>query len=203
MRPGTFSATGAVLGGARAVGQLWRLPAPARRFYRAAIWTAIRRRDGYTLRVSLPPRELSELLDLARGRPRIVELGTANAWTALALASSRPETEVVTLDPRVRPEREAYVSLVAPEARSRVTFLTRRGEDAAERIDVDLLYIDTTHEYELVLACFEQWMPRVVQGGLVVFDDYDHPHFPGPARAVETLKLDGRRAGRMFVWTKP
>src|SRR4051812_40265993 len=80
LRPGAFHRTGAFLSLARDAGQLWRLPPPARRFYRAALRTAIRTRDGYALRVSLPPRELSGLLRLAAGRSTVVELGTASGW---------------------------------------------------------------------------------------------------------------------------
>ena len=101
------------------------------------------------------------------------------------------------------PQRQRYVDLVAADVRERVTFAQRGGEEPAELVQVDLLYIDTNHERDLVLACFEQWMPRVVSGGLVVFDDYVHPRFTGPAEAIRELGLPGRRLGRMFVWSKP
>jgi hypothetical protein len=38
-----------------------------------------------------------------------------------------------------------------------------------------------------------------------VFDDYgaDNPPHPGVREAVADLRLEGRTAGRLFVWRKP
>ncbi len=46
---------------------------------------------------------------------------------------------------------------------------------------VDLLFIDSDHSYEHVLAEWLAWEPKMSPAGVVVFDDYT---FPGPARLI-------------------
>jgi len=51
--------------------------------------------------------------------------------------------------------------------------------------EIGLLFIDADHEYEAVLRDFEAWSPKVVHGGLIVFDDV--PSWPGPTRLIPQL----------------
>lgn len=50
---------------------------------------------------------------------------------------------------------------------------------------IGLLYIDGSHEYELVKRDFEFWSPFVAEGGYIIFDDI--PSWPGPTRLVDEL----------------
>lgn len=51
--------------------------------------------------------------------------------------------------------------------------------------------------YEPTKACLEAIMPRLVKGSLVVFDELNHPDYPGETRAVmETLGLRNHRLHR-------
>lgn len=71
-------------------------------------WLLARRlRDRRALRSSVRLWRLSRLVQLARGRTRIVEIGTAAAWTACALVVSGKRTHVASYDPSVRPNRSA------------------------------------------------------------------------------------------------
>jgi hypothetical protein len=90
-------------------------------FHGRAPWLALRRSDVFSMRSATSPRQLAELLRLARGRRRVVELGTATGWT----------------------------------------------------------------------------------GAIVIFDDCDHPEFPGVAEAIDELGLVGHRRDGMFVWEAP
>ena len=38
---------------------------------------------------------------------------------------------------------------------------------------IDFLFIDGDHSYEAVKQDIEDWLPHVVQGGSIVFDDYE------------------------------
>jgi predicted O-methyltransferase YrrM len=51
------------------------------------------------------------LLALARDCDPVVELGTGTAWSAIALALDDRTRRVITCDPWVRHEREAYLDL--------------------------------------------------------------------------------------------
>jgi predicted O-methyltransferase YrrM len=72
---------------------------------------------------------------------------------------------------------------------------------------VRLLFVDGSHTYEGVRGDIEAWLPRVIPGGVIVFDDYfgTKPTW-GVRRAVDELLSSGAvrpaltRAG-MHVWT--
>jgi predicted O-methyltransferase YrrM len=83
---------------------------------------------------------------------------------------------------------------------------------AARTLDtgpIRLLYIDGLHSYEGVRADIEAWAPRVVRGGVIVFDDYfNEDEGVGVRRAVDELVESGavesdlREASeRLLVWT--
>lgn len=49
----------------------------------------------------------------------------------------------------------------------------------------NLIHIDGSHEYEDVLFDCHAWAPRVLPGGFICFDDYDHPGLEGVKEAVD------------------
>ena len=86
------------------------------------------------------------------------------------------------------------------------------SNEAAERLDtgpIRLLFVDGLHSYEGVRDDIENWVPRVVRGGIVVFDDYTNP-LPGVGarRAVDELLTTGlvepklRQTSDFHVWTR-
>ena len=179
------------------------LPRPAARFYVRASLLALRLDHRWNFGSTLPPRELAALVELARGRRSVVELGTGTGWTSLVLALAEPGCFVRTYDPQVKPHRDAYASLAGQQARSRVQFFTARGEEAAPpEKPVDLLFVDSDHSREAVRASFELWAPRVAAGGHIAFDDYANDAYPGVREAVTELGLEGRTAGRLFIWRR-
>lgn len=181
---------------------LARLPRPVRAFYVRALWTALSRREQYSLDVVTRPDDLRRILELAGQADRVVELGTATGWTTVALALARPTRSVVTYDPVVRPQRELYLQLVAPDVRQRITFVHGPGRGATPTDgSVGFLFVDGSHEREDTMTTFHVWHEAIAPGGRIVFHDYRDPHNPGITEAVEGLGLAGRQEGRMFVWT--
>jgi predicted O-methyltransferase YrrM len=180
-----------------------RLPRDVARFHRHARREASALGHEWGLRSATGRRDLAELLRLARGRRRVVELGTGPAWTAIALALADPRRRVVTYDP-VEHEHRAHYLALAPEAAGRIEFVAAAGAEARDPGGpVELLFVDSTHEREPTLAEFRAWRPRLAPGAVVAFHDYGHPEFPGVAEAVEELGLQGERRGGMLVWTVP
>lgn len=53
---------------------------------------------------------------------------------------------------------------------------------------IALAHIDTDF-YLSVKACIEWFLPRMVKGGIIVFDDYNWPNCPGVKKAIEDFKL--------------
>jgi MMP 1-O-methyltransferase len=57
-------------------------------------------------------------------------------------------------------------------------------------IRVSLLHIDGGHTYDAVKGDIDNYIPRLQQGGIVIFDDYDSSH-PDVMKAVDELIHSG------------
>lgn len=181
------------------------LPWRVARFYWRARRHALRSGDDFSLASAARPHELAELLALARGRRDVVELGTGTAWSALALALDHRTRRIVSYDPSVRAEREAYLDLAGRQARERIELRAEpdsRGPHVGDP-PAQLLFIDSEHEREPVLAAFAAWRDALAPGAFVVFHDYGHPDYPGVREAVIELGLSGSERGAVFVWRAP
>lgn len=62
---------------------------------------------------------------------------------------------------------------------------TTRMAELVPDESLSLLYIDADHTYQGVSADIEAWIPKMLSGGYVVFDDYDCPDY-GVTEAVDT-----------------
>ncbi len=181
------------------------LPARVAIFYLRARGEARRSGDRFSLDSAARPHELAELLALARGRRAVVELGTGTAWSAIALALDDPARKIISYDPSVRGEREAYLALAGPGVRWRIELRAEpdtAGPDPGDA-PVELLFIDSLHEREAARAAFAAWRAALAPAAVVVFHDYGHPAYPGVAQAVSDLGLEGQHSGGQFVWRAP
>ena len=145
------------------------------------------------------------MLALAHQRNSIVELGTGTAWSAIALTLADGARRVISYDPCVRPQREAYLGLVGPGVRERVELRDYPDSHGPHPGDppVQLLFIDSSHDADSVLTAFSAWRDALASGAIVAFHDYDHPVYPGVRQAVAELALSGSQSGGLFVWRAP
>jgi predicted O-methyltransferase YrrM len=178
------------------------LPWPVARFYWRAWRHALRDDDRFSVASAARPSELAQLLSLARRRRAVVELGTGTAWSAIALALDDDARRIVSYDPSVRAERDAYLALAGADARARIELRAEPDSAGPHAGDapVELLFIDSEHAREPVLAAFAAWRDALAPGAIVVFHDYAHPRYPGVREAVEQLRLDGEEVGGVFIW---
>src|SRR4051812_20386268 len=95
-------------GALRRAPALRHLPPRVALFQLRAHALALRLGDEFSLDSAARPGQLAELLRLARGRRRIVELGTATGWTTVSLALGAPQARLLSADPVVQPHRERY-----------------------------------------------------------------------------------------------
>jgi predicted O-methyltransferase YrrM len=54
-------------------------------------------------------------------------------------------------------------------------------------LPIGLLFIDGSSEYDDVKAYFDNWYPKVVDGGIVAFHDY---YFDGPKKFIKEIEKD-------------
>jgi glycosyltransferase involved in cell wall biosynthesis/SAM-dependent methyltransferase len=72
-----------------------------------------------------------------------------------------------------------------------VTLVRGDSRTAPWSAPIDVLHIDGDHCYEGVASDIRRFVPHLVDGGIVIFDDYDS-HHPGVVRAVdEALAANG------------
>lgn len=180
--------------------QLRSLPRAVARFQWRARRLAASAGDEFGPVSATRPRKLATLLELAAGRRRVVELGTAAGWTAISLLLADPERELVSYDIFQRPEPARYLSLVDPGVRRRLRLVhadAGHGPQGGGR--VELLYIDSSHDREETMREVRAWERALHDEAVIVFDDYDHPQYPGVREAVRELGLAGEERDGLFV----
>jgi predicted O-methyltransferase YrrM len=180
------------------------LPLPVARFQWRARRLALELSDEFSLASATRPAKLAALLAAGAEARVVAELGTATGWTTASLALADPHRQVVSLDPVVQAARERYLALAGATAQARIRLRQAPGEAGPEAgsSPVELLYIDSSHSREGTLREWQAWGPALAPGAVVVFDDYDHPAFPGVRQAVAELGLSGvERAGLFIVRT--
>ena len=187
------------------VRELALLPRAVAVFYVRARLRALRRRDHWSALVASKPRELRGLIDAGRDAERVVEVGTATGWSAIALALAHPTRRVVTFDVQRARERASYLELCDRDAARRIEFVHAEAKRGAREYDgeVDLLFLDGEHDRDNTIAVFQAWRPHLAPGAVVAFHDWGEPAFPGVEQATEALGLEGQAIGHIFVWRAP
>jgi len=139
----------------------------------------------------LTDEEGEALYELARscsGDGVIVEIGSwkgkstvclglgSQAGAGLPIYAIDPHTDHRFGDFKTNIERAGIADLVRP--------IASLSQPAAEEFDepIELLFVDGSHEYDLVLEDFEKWVPKVVDRGWVAF--HDTTWTDGPRKVV-------------------
>jgi MMP 1-O-methyltransferase len=148
----------------------------------------------------LTDEEGEALYELARacsGRGVIVELGSwkGKSTVCLGLGSrAGASVPVYAVDPHAdyrfgdfkdNVERAGIQELVRP-----VASLSQAAADGFDE-PIEFLFVDGSHEYDLVLEDFEKWVPKVVEGGWVAF--HDTTWTAGPRKVVGPAIYRSRR----------
>jgi predicted O-methyltransferase YrrM len=132
---------------------------------------------------------LYELAKRCTGKGVIVEIGSwkGKSTTCLGLGSrAGKNVPIFAIDPHAdyrfgefkdNMERAGITDLVTP--------IASLSQAAAPEFDkpIELLFVDGSHEYEDVKADFDQWVPKLVEGGTIAV--HDTTLWSGPKRVVE------------------
>ena len=139
----------------------------------------------------LTDEEGEALYELARscnGSGVIVEIGSwkGKSTVCLGLGSQAGHSvPVYAVDPhadyrfgdfKTNVDRAGIADLVRP-----IASLSQAAADDFDQA-IELLFVDGSHEYDLVLEDFEKWVPKVVDGGWVAF--HDTTWTKGPRKVV-------------------
>ena len=162
-------------------------------------------------------RALFEAAAATTGRGAIVEIGSwkGRSTTWLASGARLAGRRVYAIDPH-RQSREdpgaatldAFLANLARNGLADVVDpLIMTSEEAAARITapVELLFIDGDHTDEAVRRDAELWLPRLIEGGTVMFHDTATAAYTGPRRVVRQMVCRNarfhriRRVGSMVV----
>jgi predicted O-methyltransferase YrrM len=151
------------------------------------------------------------------GRGAIVEIGSwkGRSTTWLASGARLAGRRIHAIDPhrhsREYPEADTLDEFRNNLARNGLTDvvepLVMTSEEAAARIagPVELLFIDGDHSYDAVRRDAELWLPRLIEGGTVMFHDVATAAYDGPRRIVRQMVCRSpffhgiRRVGSMLV----
>jgi MMP 1-O-methyltransferase len=153
-------------------------------------------------------RALFEAAASTTGRGAIVEIGSwkGRSTTWMALGARTAGRRVYAIDPH-RHSREDPGATTLPEfldnlrragAAGFVDPLVMTSEEAAAQISgpVELLFIDGDHSDEAARRDAELWLPRLIEGGTVMFHDVATAAYTGPRRVVQQMVCrDPRFAG--------
>jgi len=148
----------------------------------------------------LTDEEGEALFELARqchGDGVIVEIGSWKGKSTVCLglgSQAGSATPIYAIDPhadyrfgdfKTNMEQAGIAELVRP--------IASLSQPAADTFDepIELLFVDGSHEYDLVLEDFEKWVPKVIDGGWVAF--HDTTWTAGPRKVVGHAIYRSRR----------
>jgi predicted O-methyltransferase YrrM len=139
----------------------------------------------------------------------IVEIGSwqgrSTIW--LAVGAGLSGRRVFAVDPhegsREDPSARTYDQFIenlrAADVLRVVTPLVMRSSEAVAHVTgaVGLLFVDGDHSIDAARADAELWLPRVQEGGTVMFHDVATSGYAGPRRAFQRLVCADRRFRRI------
>jgi predicted O-methyltransferase YrrM len=168
-------------------------------------------------------RFLYSIAETTRGTGEIVEIGSCFGRSTIYLAKGARRSNrgtVWAVDPhtgdiawnlgRVSTYEVFLRNIRKFGVESRVQPLKMTSQEAAQAWNgnpIRILFIDGWHSYEAVTEDILLWFPHVLPGGLIVFDDYSNPEFPGVRQAVDEQmqRLSVEKPIRMattLAWTR-
>jgi ornithine carbamoyltransferase len=155
-------------------------------------------RFGADLVIARPPefRLMEPVMEHARrlasaGGGSIVEIGSFKGRSTICLARGSKagrNVRIYAIDPHRGTAYEDFKrNLAVTDIEDIVTHVRRPSQEALPAIGdqpIELLFIDGNHKYPMVLEDFEQYVPRVVDGGVVAMHDTIKA-YPGSKRVAE------------------
>jgi predicted O-methyltransferase YrrM len=148
----------------------------------------------------LAPEEAETLYDAAkacRGRGVIVEIGSYRGRSTVCLglgsrAGAGVPVYAISIHEKKHFNRFTH-NIESAGVDKLVTPVAGRSQDIAPDFEhpIELLFIDGRHGYEEVREDFEDWAPKLIDGGWLAM--HDTTWIQGPRRVADSLVLRSRR----------
>lgn len=150
-------------------------------------------------------RVLAEIAKAPAGA--VVEMGVYQGGALAAMAASAHDRQVIGFDTFAGLPAEAWSQgerhqvgefgdtslgtvLLAVEGLHNVLLVPGVFPESAEGIEAEVAVAHVDFDfYESTRAAIDWLLPRMVPGGVILFDDYDWPWCPGVRRAIEEAAL--------------
>jgi predicted O-methyltransferase YrrM len=120
-------------------------------------------------------------------------MGKSTAWLVEGAQKNPAQPGIVSIDPHLRNTWETFRRTVEEFALEQRGLQVRRAmsHDAAAgwTRPISLLWVDGCHEYDAVRQDIDDFVPHVIAGGWVVFDDAACGVFPGVEQAIAERML--------------
>ncbi len=145
--------------------------------------------------------ELLWLYETAKGRPKILELGSWKGRSTHALLSGNKKGTVTAVDTwKGSKDLHDHTSWMAQQEDilgiflknvgdfGNLAFIQMKGHEAADHIkddSMDMVFIDAGHSYEEVKQDIADWLPKVKRGGILCGHDYLPGTWMGVIQAVD------------------
>lgn len=158
-------------------------------------------------------RERVFAIDPHTGDPTYLEQDLSPFWPPRRRLPFTPAPDISMLKPTHGEQFTSYEAFQRNLQRFRlddwVVPIVSTSEEASRSWNgtpIRLLFVDGLHSYEGVSIDIRDWVPRVIRGGVIVFDDYfTHDPTVGVSRAVDELVASGavsspQHEGGIHVW---
>ena len=135
--------------------------------------------------------ERERLVRLAKGRRRVVEIGTGRGDSAYIILKTMPENgHLFTIDPldgrsggwiiESIPSETLFIEIQDKLAvyKDKYTLIVGLSGIVSElflECSLDMVFIDAAHDYESVKNDILLWLPKVREGGVICGHDYECP----------------------------
>lgn len=139
--------------------------------------------------------EVDALIDFAKSLPEnavCINIGAGTGTSALAILEQRPDLmeTFTTVDISrgsplggLRNERNAFDNAgIALRHKQVLSDSVQAGQEFVG--DIDFIFVDGNHTYEGVKGDIQAWIPKVKNGGIAAFHDYQ-PAYPMVKRAID------------------
>jgi len=151
---------------------------------------------------------LYSLAKKTRGRGKVVEIGSWKGRSTICLAQglkdNRTDEKIYAIDPHIGSSEhqgkgkintfaEFKKNIKEAGVASVIKSIVKTSHEASKKFNdpVEFIFIDGAHEYEYVKEDFDDWFPKIVNGGIMAF--HDTIVWPGPKEVVKDKIFKSKR----------